>query len=71
MRGTPDGLKPDRPRLLFEVPIAYSQGAGHFSYDVASDGRFFFTLESESAVAQSLCIILNFFEELKRLMPTK
>ena len=70
MRVTPDGLKPDRPRLVFEVPLAYSQGAGHFGYDVAGDGRFLFTLESESTLPQSLRIILNFFEELKRLVPT-
>ena len=70
MRVTPDGLKPDRPRLLFEVPQAYSQGAGHFGYDVAADGRFIFTLESESTFPQNLRIILNFFEELKRLVPT-
>ena len=31
---------------------------------------FFFTLESESTLPQSLRIILNFFEELKRLVPT-
>ena len=56
------------PRLLFEG--SHLVGAGR-NYDVAPDGQRFVMIqpEEQSAPAQ-LHVVLNWFEELKRLVPT-
>jgi Tol biopolymer transport system component/tRNA A-37 threonylcarbamoyl transferase component Bud32 len=59
------------PKVLFKG--RYFDGGGHH-YDVARDGqRFLMLKEGESTGATELPIILveNWFEELKRLVPTK
>jgi hypothetical protein len=43
---------------------------GGTNYDVAADGRFLMVGES-SAEANELNVVLNWFEELKRLVPTE
>jgi hypothetical protein len=55
-----------KPRLLFEG--RYAGG-----YDVSPDGRRFLMIriEEESADKTELHVVLNWFEELKRLVPTK
>ncbi len=64
-------LLPGRPRVLFEgtYDIAPPYGRG---YDISRDGqRFVLTMPSESDAAPTqLHIVLNWFEELKRLVPT-
>jgi len=39
------------------------------NYDVAPDGRFLMIQESEEATAPCIHVVLNWFEELKRLVP--
>jgi serine/threonine-protein kinase len=59
------------PKVLFKR--RYFDAGGHY-YDVARDGqRFLMLKERESTGAATLPIILveNWFEELKRLVPTK
>jgi len=42
-----------------------------FSFDVAADGRFLIVeREREPAAPRNINVILNWFEELKRLVPT-
>ena len=55
----------DTPRL--PPPIWW----GAFYYDVAPDGRFLMVLESEERNSpMNLVVVLNWFEELERLVPT-
>ena len=42
------------------------------SYDVAADGRFLMSQETRPAdLAPPIIVVLNWTEELKRLVPTK
>ena len=54
-----------KPRVLFEDPRF------NLNYDVAPDGESFFMLREAELVAPThVNVILNWFEELKRLVPT-
>ena len=61
-------FKAGTPRLLFEGAYAYARPAAT-NYDVDSKGRFLMIREEERA-ADQINIVLNWFEELKRLVPT-
>jgi eukaryotic-like serine/threonine-protein kinase len=59
------------PRVLFEVPLA-SYGNNFISYDVSPDGRFFGIQDiNPDPPANHINVVLNWHEELKRLVPTK
>jgi hypothetical protein len=62
-----------RPRVLFEVGML-RQAAGNRPYDIAPDGRFLIILsgqaEAAGATASDVILVQNWFEELKRLVPT-
>ncbi len=58
------------PRVLFEVPLA-SYGNNFISYDVAPDGRFLGIRNiNPDPPANQINVVLNWHEELKRLVPT-
>jgi len=58
------------PRLLFEGVYTRSQGGSAF-YDVTPDGqRFVMVKTAEAEEAAQIHVVLNWFEELKRLVPT-
>jgi Tol biopolymer transport system component len=58
------------PELLFEG--RYKLGVyGSISYDVSADGRFLMMERSREATADRLHVVLDWFEELKRLAPTE
>jgi hypothetical protein len=62
----------DTPRLLFEGQFV---GTGPIqarrNFDIFPDGQKFLMLQREQHVAPNqLSIVLNWFEELKRLVPT-
>jgi serine/threonine-protein kinase len=62
-----------RPRILFEYPMLL-QSAGNRPYDIAPDGRFVMIrgeTENLTGPAQNLVLVQNWFEQLKRLAPTK
>jgi hypothetical protein len=62
---------PGTPRFLFEGQ--WAQSAPVRSYDVAPDGQRFLMLEVVEQPVQTvrqLHVVLNWFEELKRLVPT-
>ena len=71
-----------QPGVTFGPPAAVSGGlqpgftsAESRGYDVLPDGRFITLLPPDNAwnggVASEMRIVLNWFEELKRLVPTK
>ncbi len=62
-----------KPRLLFEMsPFLQSGVGGNFVFDITADSRHFLMVKlSELELpATELNIVLNWFEELKRLVPT-
>jgi len=62
-----------RPQVLFESAIF--MGAGNRPYDIAPDGRFIIIrggqAEPGGGTAWNMILVENWFEELKRLVPTK
>ena len=62
-----------RPQVLFDFPFVPIQG-GSRPYDVAPDGRFLIIRSGEAdaaaAAAPQIILVQNWFEELKRLLPT-
>ncbi len=60
-------FKAGTPRLLFEG--AYGGLDRRGGYDVDSEGRFLMMKEEEQT-ADQINVVLNWFEELKRLVPT-
>ncbi len=56
------------PRLLFEGGFQWGY-SGQPNYDVAPDGRFLMIESTGGPTATKLNVVLNFFEELKRLDP--
>jgi hypothetical protein len=62
-----------RPEVLFDFPIFLI--AGTRAYDIAPDGRFLIIRSGQAAAggdtASSIVLVQNWFEELKRLVPTK
>ncbi len=69
----PEGRSPrlGKPRLLFEGRYAHGLPYGR-RYDLAPDGeRFLMVMEGEPPPPQTQYnVVLNWFEELKRLVPT-
>ena len=60
------------PKILFEGRyVSHSTPAGFQYYDISPDGKRFLMLkEGELSEAQGqINVILNWFEELKRLVP--
>jgi len=63
-----------RPQVLFDFATQPPTG-GYRPYDIAPDGRFVIIrsgqAEAAGGTASNLVVVLNWFEELKRLVPTK
>lgn len=74
MAVTVRGATPDEwgaPEMLFAGPYFFVEGPEMF--DVAPDGRFLMLkvdTNSKTAAGDSLIIVQNWTEELKRLVPT-
>jgi len=61
----------DRPTMLFNRPYLAAGTAG-WNYDVASDGRFLMIKDAEADRASaSLVVVLNWADELRRIVPVK
>ena len=58
-------FKVGTPEILFDA--AYDNIDNH--YDVSTDGRFLMVRPDPNATADRLQVVLNWFEELKRLVP--
>jgi len=63
-------FKAERPRILFEG--LYDNGVLTANYDVTPDGQRFVMIKesAEQQEAAQINVVLNWFEELKRLVPT-
>ena len=61
------GVQVGVPRRLFEGEYAADMEKSRF-YDIAPDGRRFLMIKQPDV--RSLNIVLNWFEELERLVPT-
>jgi Tol biopolymer transport system component len=69
---TDGGFSTGKPRLLFERS-GYSPGDPIRSYDLSLDGQRFLMVKLEQrkpAPVTELTLVQNWFEELKRLVPT-
>ncbi len=65
-------FRPGKPQMLFEGPYLPTRFSYPF-YDVRPDGQRFLMLqpvESATGGASQINVVLNWFEELKRLVPT-
>jgi eukaryotic-like serine/threonine-protein kinase len=58
------------PQELFEMP-AWNADAFRANYDVARDGQRFVLMTTPNQDATSIHVVLNWLQELKRLVPTK
>jgi len=59
------------PRVLFEGQyVSHSQPPGFQYYDISPDGKRFLMLKEVTPEATQINVVLNWFEELKRLVPT-
>jgi Tol biopolymer transport system component len=63
------------PTALFSGPFSFSQSPAAGSYDVAPDGRFLLIAPAGASAGDSppnsIVVVENWTEELKRLVPTK
>jgi hypothetical protein len=62
-------------RLLFEHPYKAASG-GDPHYDISGDGQRFLMIDEslpdgDSSTSEGLVVVLNWFEELKRLVPVE
>ncbi|MDA2928116.1 protein kinase, partial [Acidobacteria bacterium AH-259-G07] len=63
-------FRPAKPRLLFEGQY---RASGYRDYDIAPDGQRFLMIKEgvqTGETRQEIIVVLNWFEELKRLVPT-
>ncbi len=68
------GIKTE-PTFTAGSPIVLFTGRYTFSgsvvnYDISSDGQRFLMMKEEEATTAQINVVLNWFEELKRLVPT-
>ena len=62
-----------RPQVLFDIAMPLLRG-GDGPYDIGTDGRFLIIRTGQEAVAgtaTNLIFVQNWFEELKRMVPTR
>jgi hypothetical protein len=69
-------FRPGNPTRLFEGPYLTIAGQAGRTYDVSPDGQRFLMIKvgdgaDETAAPASLIVVQHWFEELKRLVPTK
>jgi hypothetical protein len=70
---TQPGFAPGKPRLLFEGAYTPSTALST-NYDVSPDGQRFLMLkpvETQTSTPTQINVVLNWFEELKRRVPTR
>ncbi len=63
-------LKAETPRLLFEGSYTSGFAGWASNYDISPDDQRFLMIKLEQAGATQINVVLNWFEELKRLVPT-
>jgi len=63
-------FRPEAPRMLLEAPFASNPG-GYPNYDILLDGTGFIMIETDATESNETHVVLNWTEELKRLVPTQ
>jgi serine/threonine-protein kinase len=59
-----------KPRVLFEGRyVTHSNPPGYQYYDISPDGKRFFMMKEEELPESQINVVVNWFEELKRLVP--
>ena len=66
---TESEFKAGTPRELFKGQFRGSATLIDHSYDLTPDGRFIMIQEDEESAKTKINVVLNWFEELKRLVP--
>ena len=64
-----DAFQHGTPTELFEGTYVRTT-TGHAAYDVSDDGRFLMVKPEPSSPPRQLDVVLNWFEELEKLVPT-
>jgi len=66
-------FSPGKPSLLFEGRYGGTGGARavRADYDITPDGQRFLMVQAQERDTGQINVILNWFEELKRLVPTE
>ncbi len=65
-------FNPTKPRMLFEAKTLSISGGYEMCYDVTPDGEFLMIEPGESdSPPTQINVVLNWFEELRRLVPPK
>jgi hypothetical protein len=59
-----------QPKVLFDQPYAFGPAITFANYEVAPDGQRFLMIRNESSSGR-LNVVLNWQEELKRLVPPR
>jgi serine/threonine-protein kinase len=69
---TQSGFSAGKPRVLFQGPYEPSPGSNP-NYDVSPDGKRFLMLKQveQDQPATQINVVLNWFEDLKRRVPTE
>ena len=68
---TEPSLRVKRPRLLFSVENYRTNNPAGRSYDITPDGETFLMRDQVATEPMTeIRVVLNWFEELKRLVPT-
>ncbi len=68
-KDTEEGFRPSRPRVLFEKEFEFTYRR---NYDISPDGKRFIMVQIPPLTRPGqLEIVFNWFEELKRLVPTE
>jgi eukaryotic-like serine/threonine-protein kinase len=69
---TQPSFSPGKPTMLFEgAYLASTFPLTGITYDVTNDGQRFLMVKPQEASATQINVVVNWFEELKRLVPTK
>ena len=64
-------FRPGRPEVLFEGRYVNSRiVSGNPYYDISPDGQRFLMIKDIEGRTGQINVVLNWFEELKRLVPT-
>jgi len=70
-----DAFTASRPRVLWEAPsVRYPGGTGGRTYDVTPNGRRFLMIQQRDPLPQPVLthvvLVQNWFDELRRLVPS-
>ncbi len=63
-------FKAEKPELLFEGSYLYSITNLSTNYDVTPDGQRFVMVQGAEGEQTQINVVLNWFEELKQVVPT-